>query len=108
MACPINEALGKTIVQVKVPVCISIQLDQADAEDMTQSELCGLVDSVINQYSSEKWVMESSLYPRRWMQSIPVKYAITQHWDELPIDELEITSLDAGLFEKRGDEDDEE
>lgn len=100
-----KEEHGKTIVQVKVPVCISIQLLEEDAKDMTQDELCGLVDEIIDCYE-EELVMD--LYPRRWMKSVDVRFELSRHWDELPVDEMDINLVDDGLFEKTGFEEDEE
>ncbi len=107
MGFGMREEDGKTIVQVKVPVCVNLQLLEEDAERMTQDELCGLVDGVIDQYNSENNIMESRLRPRGWMQAVTVRYEITRHWDDLPVDEMELMSVDEGLFEKTGLEDDE-
>lgn len=104
MACLITDVDGKTIVQVKVPVCITIQMDESDAIDMTHSELAGMVDEFIDTVQ-EKWVattlgaLETDLHPRGRMDRVPVRCDITRHWDELPIEDCEIMSNDAGFFE---------
>lgn len=107
MGFSMHEELGKTIVQVKVPVCVNLQLLEEDAKRMTQDELCGLVDGVIDQYNRENNIMESRISPRGWKQAVTVRYEITRHWDDLPVDEMELMSVDVGLFEKTGLDDDE-
>ncbi len=102
-----SDAKEKTIVQIAVPVCITLQIDEDDAKDMSQNELCGLIDSVIDQIEAQVKLCESNLCPRRWMNRVPTKYTISRHWDELPVDELQIT-YNEGFFERRGDEEDED
>jgi hypothetical protein len=104
MACLIKDVDGKTIVQVKVPVCITIQMDEADAKDMTQDELAGLVDEVIDQVERQCGVLDVEFCPRRWMMRIPFRFSVARSWDELPIDEMEINYSEDGYFEKRGDD----
>ncbi len=101
-----KDVKGKTIVQVAVPVCITLQIDEEDAKDMSQDELCGLVDEVIDQLEELTQLRECDLSPRRWMNRIPTRFAVSRHLDELPVDELQIT-YNEGFFERRGDEEDE-
>lgn len=104
MATKIQDVDGKTIVQVKVPVCITMQMDEFDAEGMTHEELAGLVDEFIDEVqktwnATTNGVLESNLHPRKWMNRIPVRCDIGRHWDELPTDDCEIMSNDAGYFD---------
>ena len=108
MTCPLADAEGKTIVQVKAPVCLTIRMDEADAAEMTQEELCGLIDEAIDEIWQAVSVRACELHARRVMNSTPVEFCVTRYWDELPVDELEISSQDVGFFQKRGDEDEEE
>jgi hypothetical protein len=100
----INDADGKTIVQVKVPVCITIQIDELDANGMTHDELAGMVDEFIDEVQST-WnattngVLETNLHPRGRMDRVPVRCDIARHWDELPVEDCEIMSNDAGFFD---------
>lgn len=104
MAMLIDDIDGKAIVQVKVPVCITIQMDDADAKDMTQDELAGLVDEIIDQIQRQCGVLSVEFEPRRWMMKIPLRFAVARAWDELPIDEMEVMYSEDDYFEKRGDE----
>lgn len=99
----IRDIDGKTIVQVKIPVCITIQMDESDAEGMTHEELAGLVDEFIDEVQCT-WIatngaMETNLHPRRRMDRVSLRCDIGRHWDELPVDDCEIMSNDAGFFE---------
>ena len=102
-----EDVKGKTIVQVSVPVSIILQIDEEDAKDMSQDELCGLVDEVIDQLEDQTKLREYDLSPRRWMNRIPTKFAVSRHWDELPIDEMDI-NYNEGFFERRGDEENDD
>jgi hypothetical protein len=105
MTCLISDIDGKTIVQVKVPVCITIQMDEADAEGMSVEELAGLVDEFIDEVKST-WTattngdLSADLHPRRWMNRVPVRCDIDRHWDELPAEDCEVMSNDKGFFEE--------
>lgn len=100
----IKDIDGKTIVQVKIPVCVTIQMDESDAQDMTHDELAGLADGFLDEVQST-WnattngSLETNLYPRGRMDRVPVRCDIERHWDELPVDDCEIMSNDAGFFE---------
>ncbi len=112
MAYSFKDIDGKTIVQVKVPVCITIQMDESDAKDMTHDELAGIVDEFIDEVQST-WKattngdLEANLHPRGWRGRVPVRCDIGRHWDELPIDDCEIQSNDTGFFEWHGDEEED-
>ena len=109
MACPIKDVEGKSLVQIKVPVCVTIQMDENIASLLSQDELAGLVDEYIDKLAiteSGSGRGELWLHPRRWVNRLQVKCCVTRHWDELTIDELEITFQDKGCFELRGDEED--
>lgn len=109
MACPIKEVEGKSLVQITVPVCVTIQMDENIAVLLSQDELAGLVDEYIDALSTTvvgSGSIELWLHPRRWMNRLPVTCCVTRLWDELPIDELDITMKDGGCFELRGDGED--
>jgi hypothetical protein len=106
MATLIKDETGKTVVQVKVPVCITMQVNECDASEMSQIELAGLVDEIIDQAEMSVGVRVAELSPRNWMNRIPLRFSVQRHWDELPVDEMEIMSSDGGFFERRGDEED--
>jgi hypothetical protein len=108
MAFPFEDADGKTVVQVKAPICLSIEMDLADGRHMTQDELCGLVDEIIDRIELKVGVTADDITARRCMMRTPIRFHIQRHWDELPVDELEMTSVECGCFELRGDEEDEE
>lgn len=99
-----KEKQGHTMVQVKAPICITILMSDSDASGMTQDELCGLVDEAIDEIAEIVGEWSGDLYARRCMNRTPVIFELSRSWDELPIDELEITLQDDGLFETRGDE----
>ena len=109
MGTRIEDVDGKTIVQVKVPVCITIQIDESDADGMTHEELAGIVDEFINEVQST-WKattnddLQANLRPRRWMDRVPVRCDISRHWDELPTEDCEIMSNDEGYFEGGNDD----
>jgi hypothetical protein len=102
----IKDVDGKTVVQVKAPVCITIQMDNGDADGMSQEELAGLVDEVMDQIEISVGARVAELNPRRWMNRIPIRFSVARSWDELPVDEMEIQSTEDGYFEDCGDEDD--
>jgi len=109
MSNQIEDINGRTIVVVEVTVCITIQMDEDDAREMTHDELAGLVDEFIDEVQST-WAattngdLSAELRPRRWMMRIPVRCDIGRHWDELPVEECEIMSNDEGFFEGNDDE----
>ena len=99
----LKEVEGKTLVQVKVPVCITILMDDGDAEDMSKWELCGLIDEAIDEFAKGGTMVSFDgvwMSPRSRMQHIPVDIRLSRSWDELPVDECELTLVDAGLFEE--------
>jgi hypothetical protein len=111
MACPIKQESGKTLVQITVPVCITISMDEDTGRMMSQDELAGLIDEYLDEITASpkgSGAEELWLHPRRWGQWVPVRCSLARYWDELPIDEMDITCVDDGCFGKRGDEEDEE
>lgn len=95
---------GSTIVQVKVPVSITIQMENGDAKGMTQEELAGLVDEIIDKIESKVGTVDAEVCPRRWMNRVPVRFAVARSWDELPVDEMDLSYTEDDFFQNRGDE----
>jgi hypothetical protein len=104
MATPINEIAGKTIVMVNVPVGVTIQMNDEDAKEMSQMELAGLVDEIIDKIEVCVGVKDAELSPGNWMNRIPLRFTVSRHWDELPIDDMEIGYSEGDFFQRRGDE----
>ena len=104
MAWLLKDVDGKTIVQVAAPACITIQVDEAKAEKMTQNELARLVDQIFNHVELRCGVVDTELCLSGWPAKIPITYSIQGSWDNLPVDDMEIQYVDDGCFEERGDE----
>jgi hypothetical protein len=104
MATPIKEEAGKTIVMVKVPVGITIQMSDEDAKEMSQMELAGLLDEIIDHIEMNVGARVAELAPGKWMNRIPLRFTVSRHWDELPIDDMEIGYSEGDFFQRRGDE----
>ena len=105
MAWLLKDVEGKTIVQVVAPACITIQMDETNAEKMTQNELATMVDQVFNRVEGYCGVMNAELCLSGWPMKIPVGFSIQGSWDKLPVDDMEIQFVEDGYFEDRGDDD---
>jgi len=84
------------LIQVKVPVCITLELSLEDAESMLLDELCDVVDCVLEEASDgETRRLSTHTVARREIQ---VAWNLAPHWDNLPDDECELTLTHEGLF----------
>ena len=86
---------GYEMVQVKVPVCVTINLTKEDAESMYHRELRQVVDQILVDCEWRNFWFTGMTMDGR---AIHCEYEVCPHWDYLPEDECELTMTYDGLF----------
>lgn len=97
-------------IQVKVPVCLTLRMERADAESMLKDELCDVVDCVLNDAQETLARVDDDhagggvlrlAANTEAMRQVCVEWEFARHWDSLPDDECDITVTEDGLFPER-------
>lgn len=86
---------GYEMIQVKVPVCVTINLVKEDAESMHHRELRQVVDQILVDC---EWHQDRFMVTTMDGRTIHCEYDVCPHWDYLPEDECELTMTADGLF----------
>jgi hypothetical protein len=85
------------LVQVRVPVCVTLYLKREDVEWMTREDLAAVVEEVLEAEatpSDKQLTADTDTGP-----AVPVKYQVNPSWDMLPADECDLVfEEDEGLF----------
>ena len=98
----LKDKAGHVLIQVKVPVCITMNLTREDAESMYHRELRQVVEQMLE---DSEWHQDRFMAMTLDGRTIHCEYDICPHWDHLPECECELTTWEDGLF-PLDDEDD--
>lgn len=87
-----------TEVQLKVPMCLTITLNQEDAEWMFRDQLAEVIDALLSQCSTEELKEIQTKVEIVSGQEIEVEYRIDPDFDQTPETEVEFIFVEDGLF----------
>lgn len=87
-----------TEVQLKVPMCLTITLNQEDAEWMFRDQLAEVIDALLSQCSTEELKEIKTKVEIVSGQEIEVEYRIDPYFDQTPEAEVEFIFVEDGLF----------
>lgn len=94
-------------IQVKVPICVTLNIPKDDAESMYREELCELVDSVLEEIGDACHLFTHIRAVTVSGRELKATYKAAPHWDHLPVDECELTCTMEGLFPEQDEYDGE-
>jgi len=99
---------GHVMIQVKVPVCITLNIKREDAESMHHHELREVCDCILQDVAEELGIQSSFCAQTEAFRSVPCEYDLVAYWDQVPEDECELYMTEDGLFPLDEDEPNDE